>query len=130
MGFILPIVQILLKYKSMLITGLEMPINSKQEDVEHSIENCIEISWVEDEMEKWITKQMIPCIKRRDDDRASRYEQGTWESFKRRRFFDDKIDRASEELTGLMGGRGDTRFLGLHDASPCGWAYVRLEKPV
>ena len=54
-----------------------------------------------------MTKQAIRCLGWRNDDGASYYEQKVWESYFKRRFYDNQIDRASEELSGLMGGRGE-----------------------
>ena len=51
-----------------------------------------------------MTKQAIRCLRRGDDDRASWFQQRTWEPFKRRIFYDKKIDRASEELGKLIRG--------------------------
>ena len=73
-----------------------MPNTSKKKKVEDSIDNCIEIAWAEEEAEKMDDKKAKRCVRRGDDDRASWYEQRTWESYIKKRFYDKIIDRASE----------------------------------
>ena len=71
------------------------------------IDNCIEINWAEGEVEKWMAKQIVCCLRRGDDDRYSWYEQRTWESYIRRRFYGTQIYRASKKLNGFVGERGE-----------------------
>lgn len=68
---------------------------------------CVKSAWAEEEMEKWITKQALRCLRRKDSDRAHWYEQKMWESYIRRGFYDKQIDRTSEESIGLMRERGE-----------------------
>ena len=81
-------------------------------------------------MGQWMTKQAIRCLRWGNDDRASWYEQRTWESHIKRRFYDIQIDRASKELSGLMGGCRNISFIGHYDFSLSGYVYIHLGKCV
>ena len=91
LGSIIPTVKVWLKYRFRFTTRLCTPYKSRKKEVEDFIDKCIEIAWAEEEVEKWMTKQAIRCLRRGDDDRASCYEQRTWKPFKRRRFYDKKF---------------------------------------
>ena len=84
-----------------------MPNKSGKEVVGDFIDNCTEIVWVEEEVEKWSTIQAKRYLAQVDDDRASYYKQRAWMSYLKSRFHNNQIDRPGEELSVLMGERGE-----------------------
>ena len=71
MGSILPTVKKLLNYRCMFATKLTMLKKTRKEEVGEFIDNCREISWVEEEVKKWMTKQAIRYLRLEDNDRPS-----------------------------------------------------------
>ena len=51
-----------------------MSNKTRKEEVGEFIGNCREIAWVEEEVEKWMTKEIVHCLRRGDNDRSSKYE--------------------------------------------------------
>ena len=48
-----------------------MPRKLRRDVVEDSVDNCIENTWAEDELARWMTKQTVRCLRRRDEARTS-----------------------------------------------------------
>ena len=76
--------------------------------VENFVNNYIENVWVEEEVARWMKKQMALCLRREDKFRTTWYGQKMWESDLGRRCFDEGIDKASRELNELMRGRRES----------------------
>ena len=48
--------------------------NKPKRDMVESVDNCVENAWVEEEVERWLTKQSTRCLRMGNEVRNSWYE--------------------------------------------------------
>ena len=44
---------------------------TKKEEIGEFIDSCRDIAWAKEEVEKWMAKQAVRCLRLQDNDRAS-----------------------------------------------------------
>lgn len=68
--------------------NMEMPKMPIKVEMGDFIDDCIEIVWAKEDVDKWMTRQAVRCLRSVYEVRVSWHEQKTCESYLRRIFYD------------------------------------------